>query len=175
MDQQPRSPMDGASVGNQGNKAKIKSEVKSQASHLADQAKEMADSRFSEKKTEAVGQIQHLTGAIRAAADHLAENDETQMERWVQMAADRVEDLSRNLEKQDLGSILRETQKLGRRNPALFLAGTVALGFLAARFLKATPDHDDDLWDGRREAGFESDLRSPVIDRDDPYVSYAEE
>jgi hypothetical protein len=53
-------------------------------------------------------------------------------------AADRADRLGSYLQDSDADRILRDVEDFGRRQPWAVVAGGLALGFLASRFLKAS-------------------------------------
>lgn len=106
---------------------------------LAGKAKEKAREAASRQKTRATGELSALAGALHEAASTL-ERDGHPSSRILHMAADRVDQIGSTFESRDVDSIFREARGFARRNPAAFLGGAVALGFLASRFLKASGD-----------------------------------
>ncbi len=65
------------------------------------------------------------TGVAKAAAE------------YTETAAEKVEQISGYLNKNDLNGLLRDVKSLAQSNPALFLGGAFTLGILAARFFKS--------------------------------------
>ena len=56
----------------------------------------------------------------------------------MEQIAGRVESTTNYLRARDIPELIDETQSLARRQPALFLTGAVALGFIGARFLMSS-------------------------------------
>src|SRR5205814_450028 len=52
--------------------------------------------------------------------------------------AQQIENLSGYFERKDVREMVRDVESFARRYPAYFIGGAVALGFLAARFLKSS-------------------------------------
>lgn len=141
-----------------------KSQVKEKANELKDRAHDAASRKYEEKKEQATGELHDVARALRSASDELDQNGRS-TGRFFSIAAERVDDLAGRFEGRDLDGMFREAQRLARRNPGAFLAGTLAIGFVATRFLKASPPMD--TWD---RSDFESDVepgyepyRSPSI------------
>ncbi len=60
-------------------------------------------------------------------------------------AADKIEQAAKYFEKHDVEAIYHDVEDLARQNPAIFVGGAFALGFLAARFLKSTSSRSRSL------------------------------
>jgi hypothetical protein len=88
--------------------------------------------------------------------------------------ANLMRQLSGGLRERDVDEFARELGALARRNPGMFLAGSVALGFGVARFFKARrPDADyESQYQGRsdgawHEAGGEPARARPDFDSEE--------
>lgn len=136
-----------------------KQQVIEKAHDLKDRAHDSAARIYDEKKQEATGELHDVARALRSASDELDRNGRS-AGRFFSVAAERVDDLAGRFEGRDFDGMLREAQNLARRNPGAFLAGTLALGFVAARFLKASPPLD--TWS-------QSDFESEIDYEPEPY------
>jgi hypothetical protein len=58
--------------------------------------------------------------------------------RYAGKAAEGLERLSDDLRGADFDQLVARTENYARRNPAVFLGGAVAAGFLFARFIKSS-------------------------------------
>jgi phage repressor protein C with HTH and peptisase S24 domain len=76
--------------------------------------------------------------AIDATADALADSGHETLSQFAASISDRVRTFSNYLENRQLEDLVDDARGLAQRNPALFVAGGVALGFTLSRFLKAT-------------------------------------
>jgi hypothetical protein len=74
---------------------------------------------------------------MRAAAQSFDRSKSPTVARYADHAADRVERFSRSLHEQRWGDIIDDVEDVARRRPALFILGTVAVGFLVGRLLSA--------------------------------------
>jgi hypothetical protein len=116
-------------------------QLRDKASGLAQGAKEQARAQYDEKKEAAVGELSTLASALHRAVSEMSENNPGNMSgKVVATIADRIESFSRDIEGKDLDQVMSGIDRFARRNPAAFLGGAVALGFLAARFLKSSGD-----------------------------------
>jgi hypothetical protein len=71
-------------------------------------------------------------------SEHLREQGKDQPANLAKQAADRAERLGGYLRDNDADRILGDVEDFGRRQPWAVIAGGVAVGFLASRFLKAS-------------------------------------
>ena len=60
-------------------------------------------------------------------------------------AARKVDDLARRLQDKDVRELASETRGFARDNPTAFLAASAAVGFAAARFMRAGAEEHDDI------------------------------
>ena len=74
----------------------------------------------------------------RSVADELRNQGKDQPAKLAEQAAQRAESLGDYLQRADGDAILRDLEDFGRRQPWAVIAGGVALGFAASRFLKAS-------------------------------------
>lgn len=128
-------------------------DVKQQARDMANQTKEQGKSMLEEKKGMAAGQVDSMAQAFRSTAKNLQGEGQQRTGDYVGMIADQLENAARQLKQKNLDELMHDAQDLARRSPATFLAGSVAVGFLLARFLKSSQQpadyHDDDQRDFR--------------------------
>lgn len=118
-----------------------KQQIKDKASDLAQGAKEQARAQFDDRKGAAVGELGTLATSLRRVVDELGESNPHNMSgKVVSTIADRIDTFGRSLEGKDLDRVVNDVERFARRNPAAFLGGAVALGFLASRFLKSSSD-----------------------------------
>jgi hypothetical protein len=109
------------------------------ASGLADQIKQDGRQRIEQTKRSAAGHIESLAEALDSARARL-DQDQPTLAAYAGRAATGVSNLATKLRDGNVEELLEDTRALARRNPALFLAGGVAIGFALSRFLKASAD-----------------------------------
>jgi hypothetical protein len=127
-----------------------RSQVREKASVLARGVKEQARVQYDERKNIAVGELGTLASHLRNVADEMrSENPDNVTGRLVSTLADRIESFGQSLEGKDLDTLLTDVEQFARRNPAAFLGGAAAVGFLASRFLKSSAAPvSRDSWEG---------------------------
>jgi len=117
-------------------------QAKEKAQEKAQQAKGQAASRVrdqvDQRSTQAGEQVSTTASDIRSVADTLREQGKDQPAKLAEQAAQRAETLGDYLQRSDGDTILRDLEDFGRKQPWAVIAGGVALGFAASRFLKAS-------------------------------------
>ena len=89
-------------------------------------------------RTGAASRVEGVAESIDAAASHLDQEDMTRLSGYVHDLASRLTGFSRDLQTKNGDEMLQEVKQIAQRNPALFLGGSVALGFGMSRFARAS-------------------------------------
>ena len=117
-------------------------ELAGQASEQAKQAASQASDRLREqvdqRSTQAGEQVTSQAGDIRTVAEQLREQGKDKPAQLAEQAADRVERVGSYLTESDADRILSDVEDFARQRPWAVIAGGLALGFAASRFLKAS-------------------------------------
>jgi hypothetical protein len=108
----------------------LKDTVKEKATTLAGDA-------FDKQKGTALGELDNIASALRRAGSELGDGGGVAA-KLVGVAAERLESAGRALDGKELGDVLGDVERFARRNPATFISGAIAVGFLASRFLKSS-------------------------------------
>lgn len=104
-------------------------------------AKEHGSAQFEQYRDTAVDQIENLAHSAQSAAEQMQDSDTLGLSHYVTDLAQNMTTLAGNLRGKSIDELLQQAGKLARDNPALFVTGSVALGFGLSRFLKASnPD-----------------------------------
>jgi len=111
--------------------------VRSQAEELFDAAKERAKGIAVEQKDAAAGQLGCVARGLREAAQSMRKESDF-AGRYAEEAATRLESVSDELRQADLDQLVDRSERYARANPAIFLGGAVAVGFVLARFFKSS-------------------------------------
>lgn len=101
-------------------------------------AKEHGAAQFEQYRDTAADQIDHLAQTAKSAAEQFEENDTLGLSHYVTDIAQGMTSLADNLRGKSADELLRQAGQLARENPALFLTGSIAVGFGLSRFLKAS-------------------------------------
>ncbi len=121
-------------------------QVKTKASELSENAKGLASDATEKVRTVVEDQknagadfVSGVAGAVRRAA---AEFDDQipQAGQYIRRAAEQIDGASEALRRRDLGQLVGEIQNFARRQPTAFLGAAVVAGFAAVRFLKSSTE-----------------------------------
>jgi hypothetical protein len=111
--------------------------VQQQASELMSTAREQAVGQVASQKAQLASTLGVLAGALQQAGQQVREQEDGPVADYVDAAAGQIAHLSTMLEEQDFAQLLQTVKQVGQRQPGLFLAGAIALGFAGVRFLKS--------------------------------------
>ena len=101
------------------------------ASDVGQTAERQADSAM----RRAGSTVREVASAIRTASDDLTEQ-QPQIGRFADLAATRLDDAAAYLDEHQPAEVLEEAQRLARRQPAIVIAGGLALGLVLGRVLR---------------------------------------
>jgi hypothetical protein len=126
----------GGSEGSTAQQAKEKAQETAQ--QAAGQAKGRMREQVDQRSTEAGERVSGVAHDVRSVGDELRKQGKDQPAKLADQAAERAERLGDYLSRSDGDRILRDLEDFGRRQPWAVVAGGLALGFAASRFLKAS-------------------------------------
>jgi hypothetical protein len=113
-------------------------QAKEKAQQAAGQAKSTLRDQVDQRSTQAGEKVGGLASDMRSVGQQLREQGKDQPARLADQAADRAERLGGYLRDNDADTLLGDIEDFGRRQPWVVIAGGVALGLVASRFLKAS-------------------------------------
>jgi gas vesicle protein len=128
----------GSAQGASSTAEQAKEKVQETAQQAAGQARGQLSRQVDERSTQAGEHVSSTADDVRGVAQHLREQGKEQPAKLADQAADRAERLGSYLEQADGDAILRDVESFGRKQPWAVMAGGLAAGFLASRFLKAS-------------------------------------
>ena len=112
------------------------------AQEKAQEAKGKARDRVSTevdtRSTQAGEQAESVAQDVRSVGEHLRSQGKDKPAEYADKAAERVAEISDYLKRSDGDAILRDAERLGRDKPWAVMAGGIAIGIVASRFLKAS-------------------------------------
>lgn len=83
-----------------------------------------------------------LSDAIDAAASNLDDHDREGLAHYARELSSNLARAAGQLEGRSVDELANDAKSLARNNPALFMLGSIAVGFGLSRFFKASPDRD---------------------------------
>lgn len=111
--------------------------LKDDVSETLGGARQQADAQFGQYRDTAAEQIEALAQGAKSFVSELEDKDTLGMSDYLSDMADSMTGLAQNLRGKSAEQLLHDAAELARSNPALFIAGSVAIGFGLSRFLKA--------------------------------------
>lgn len=133
----PQAPSGGGTAASSADPSGIEN-LKDDASSLVDDAKSEAKDQVEDLRGAAADKVDTLADGIRAAASEFEGNDIGHMSDYVTELADSLGRLSSSMRDKSGDELLKEVTRLARDNPALFVTGSIAVGFGLSRFAKAS-------------------------------------
>jgi len=125
-----------------GEPKEVVGQAKEAASQAASKAKDIVSKRVATTAERGAGDIGDIAKALHKTSKDLEDNIASP---YVEKAADQLDRLSGFLRNASVPEIARKGETFARDEPALFLGGAFVLGVAAARFLKSSAHHVDDL------------------------------
>jgi hypothetical protein len=90
------------------------------------------------RSTQAGEQAETVAQDVRSVGEHLRSEGKDKPAELADKAAERVAQIGDYLKRSDGDAILRDVERVGREKPWAVMAGGLALGIAASRFLKAS-------------------------------------
>ena len=115
----------------------VQQQVGEKAQHMRGQAADGIRQQLDSRSTQAGEQLTATADAMRQMSQRLQESNATPAQ-YARQAAEPVERLGRYLTQADGDRILRDAERFARQRPLVTVIGGVTLGFLVARFIKAS-------------------------------------
>lgn len=115
----------------------LASDLKQQASGIAEQAKAKAKETAHSGQTMAADQLQHLAQGVRRSADNF-DDEQAWLKDGLSSAAESLERFSSTLRDRDLTDLMHEAEDTARRHPVIFATACAVAGFALVRFFKSS-------------------------------------
>jgi len=125
-------------------------QVKEKAQEATEKARTTLREQVDGRSTQAGEQVSQQAGDLRTLSQELRNQGKDGPAKLADQVAERAEQVGSYLTRSDADRILRDAEDFGRSNPWAVIAGGVAVGFLASRFLKAS---SSDRYHGRTSPG----------------------
>lgn len=129
---------DGNITGQGQSPEELKVEAGNQAARISEQARQQAKRQFNQGRETVSSGMDKVAHAVRAAASDLQEQNSTGLSGYVTDIAESMSSLAESLRGKNIDELMQEVGGIAKRNPALFVTGSVAIGFGLARFAKSS-------------------------------------
>lgn len=154
----PTSPLPGAAEDNA--QPTDDSRLKRAAADVADRAKSAAQKVVEHGKQRVERSAFSASSALRRAADE-CEGENAWFGSALRKSADGIETAARSIAEGDITMVVDQVNDFARRQPALFLGASLALGFAAARLGKTALDRGRDEEPDAYGAAYGDDFEAP--------------
>jgi hypothetical protein len=114
----------------------VAGQAQEKAQQAAGQAREKLREQVNQRSAQAGEQLTSAAQDIRTVAAELGKQGKHKPAQLADQAAERAERLGNYLKESDADRILADIEDLVRKQPSAVVAGGLALGFLASRFLR---------------------------------------
>ena len=129
---------DGATAQAQDKAQEVAGQAQEKAQQATGQAKEQLRTQVDQRSTQAGEQVSQQASDIRTVGEQLREQGKEGPAKVADQAADRIEKVGSYLTQSDADRILGDAENFARQKPMAVIAGGLALGLVASRFLKAS-------------------------------------
>jgi len=145
MSQQSMPQDGGMSQGGNGQSTDVREQVQQQARQAEMKLRDEMDRRT----TEFGDQLTSVASAMRRGTEDLRTEGKDQAAMLMDRGAEQVDRLGRYLTDANGDKMMRDVEDFGRKRPGMLAFGGLALGFAAARFLRASSERrmNDSQWD----------------------------
>jgi ElaB/YqjD/DUF883 family membrane-anchored ribosome-binding protein len=116
----------------------VAGKAQDQMGRAADRAQGRLREQVDARSTQAGERVHSVAGDAHSVAEELRKQGKDAPARYAEQAADRAERVGDWLRDSDGDRILADVEDFARRNPMALVAGGLAVGFMAARLLKAS-------------------------------------
>lgn len=131
-DQENTSTPSGTSAGLTQRSHEVVDEVRQATLERVDSMRSSAQSA----KDRAAERVRKFGATVRKVGEHMRVEDQRYIAEKANDASERLETLASYLSSAEIGTLLRDTSALARRNPGIFFGGALVVGLAAGRFLK---------------------------------------
>jgi len=121
----------------------MKSKAREALSGVKGRAGEKIETTITEQKTRAAGTLSGVAASLMTSSQQMRSDGQEDVSRYIEKAADQVDRFANYLQSADVQEVVGRVEGFARRQPAAFMAGAFAVGFLASRFLKSSREEID--------------------------------
>jgi hypothetical protein len=111
---------------------------------LAEQVKEQASTVTQQQMTSAAEGLDSVAGAVNGVGERLRENNLGELAQYSDLAAEQIEKAAAWLRTTTPEEIAHDIEDYAKKQPAVFVAGALALGLIGVRFLHSASQRADE-------------------------------
>ncbi|MEC9483738.1 MAG: hypothetical protein UMU75_10545 [Halomonas sp.] len=155
---------EGAASGQSHQREEVKDRARQTAGEVKDAARQRVEGLFDHQKEAAAEQVERFSTVFHKMADEFDAQEQPYFSGYADNIARCSDDISHRLRNQDLSGLVHHVEDYGRRQPAMFMGGAIAAGFLLARFLRSSNERA-----ARQHAGSQTMATNPATTNPTPY------
>jgi ElaB/YqjD/DUF883 family membrane-anchored ribosome-binding protein len=129
---------DDAAAGAQAKASEMAGQAQEKAQQAAGQVQDRVREQIDQRSSQAAEQIKEQASDLRSVSQSLKEQGKEGPAKAADRLAGYAERVGGYLHEKDSHALLADAESFGRSKPYAVIAGGVALGFAASRFLKAS-------------------------------------
>ncbi|WP_447895233.1 hypothetical protein [Vreelandella sp. GE22] len=129
---------------------RLKEQGREAAHDIGGAAQHQAEHFYDSQRQTFAEYASKFTGVMKKTADEFDSQQQPFFSQQARKVADLADGFSHQLRDKDLRRICHDAQDYSRREPAVFIGGAIAVGFLVARFLRSSSDHQQGAYSERR-------------------------
>ena len=116
-------------------------QVQQQAGNVAQQVQGQARNQIATQKDQAAATLSGVAQAVQQIGDQMRQSGQAPLAHYADSAASQIQQTSSYLHERSVDQLVSDVESFARRQPALFIAGGLVLGIVAARFIKSSGQH----------------------------------
>ncbi len=106
--------------------------------NVTDEAKRNANAIADDQKEMAADRLHTFADTLRQTGRNLQGEDEAMIGGYAESAAGQIDRFAGYLQRNDTGALINDVRDMAHRQPEIFIAGSLAVGFLLGRFFKSS-------------------------------------
>src|SRR5829696_6376789 len=136
QDEQP-SQQFGQGSGAAGTFEQTKEQARQAATEAQQKISEQLRTRAETTKSQAADTLTSVANALSQSGRQLKSDNPNVPSQYIERAGDQLRRAAENIRNTNVDELVRRTESMARRQPALFLGGAFVLGVVAARLIKS--------------------------------------
>lgn len=132
---------------------RLKNQAKNAMDSATQQARDQGRQTAQQAKDRVGREADKLANAERAAANQLRQDDLPTLANYAEQVADGITRFADQIRHKKVEEIISDVSEFGHKNPALFIAGSIAVGAALMRFAKSSDHREQDEPTHARPAG----------------------
>ncbi len=112
--------------------------VKADATEAGEELRRKGWSAVEQQRSSMASSISRIAGSLHRVADQFNSDGESTAAEYTHLVGRGLDKFSDRIREKDAGQLYRDVQDYARENPVIFMAGVIAVGFVATRFLRSS-------------------------------------